>query len=214
MLGSIAPYGFLVSRRSGGAVTKHDPGAHLGQLMCAAQGGDRAAYAEVLRLSVSIVARIVRARPHFGLETDDVVQDVLLALHSVRHTYDPDRPFIPWLAAITRHRLIDAYRKRERVWRNEVAVPELPETLSGDLANWNVDGPGDLELLKSAIADLPAGQRQAVELLKLKELSLKEASAASGVSIAALKVAAHRGLKALRLRLKAADDGNYTDRNE
>jgi len=46
---------------------------------------------------------------------------------------------------------------------------------------------------------LPPGQRQALELLKLKEMSLKEASAATGLSITALKVATHRALKSLRL---------------
>lgn len=213
MPGSTVRYGVLLSRRSGLVVAEQDSSTHLGNLMRAAQGGDGHAYAEILRLSVPIIARVVNARPHFGLETDDVVQDVLLALHSVRHTYDPERPFIPWLASITRHRLIDAYRRRERIWRNEMAVPELPETFSGDQANWDVDGLGDPELLRRAIAELPAGQRQAVELLKLKELSLKEASAASGVSIAALKVAAHRGLKALRQRLASADSENQTDRN-
>ncbi len=64
-----------------------------------------------------------------------------------------------------------------------------------------MEGKGDPELLKRAIADLPIGQRQAVELLKLKELSLKEAAATSGMSVAALKVSVHRGLKALRARL-------------
>lgn len=213
MAGSTASYGVLLSYRLGTVVTQDDPNARLGHLMRAAQGGDAAAYAEILRLSVPIIARVVNARAHYGVETDDIVQDVLLALHSVRHTYDPDRPFIPWLAAITRHRLIDAYRRRARVSRNEVAVPELPETFSGDQANWDVDGPGDPELLQRAIAELPAGQRQAVELLKLKELSLKEASAASGVSIAALKVSVHRGLKALRQRLVGARDDHQNDRN-
>jgi RNA polymerase sigma-70 factor (ECF subfamily) len=61
--------------------------------------------------------------------------------------------------------------------------------------------------LRRAIANVPAGQRQAVEMLKLKEMSLKEASAASGMTVAALKVASHRGLKALRFHLtgKVAD---------
>ncbi|MBI3676981.1 MAG: sigma-70 family RNA polymerase sigma factor [Proteobacteria bacterium] len=166
-----------------------------------AQAGDAAAYAEVLRRSLPIIARVVSSQRHYGLEINDVVQDVLLSLHSVRHTYDPDRPFVPWLASIARHRLIDAHRRHARVARNESAVPELPETFSSDDSKKGVESQGDPELLRRAIANLPAGQRQAVELLKLRELSLKEASAESGMSVAALKVAVHRGLKALRLRL-------------
>ena len=49
-----------------------------------------------------------------------------------------------------------------------------------------------------AIKVLPRGQRRAVEMLKLREMSLKEAAGLSGMSIAALKVAVHRGLSTLR----------------
>jgi RNA polymerase sigma-70 factor (ECF subfamily) len=56
-----------------------------------------------------------------------------------------------------------------------------------------------------AINQLPIGQRQAIELLKLREMSLKEAAATTGMSIAALKVATHRALKALR-KLLAGDE--------
>lgn len=183
--------------------------AHLGALMKSAQDGDNDAYAALLRLLVPVIKRVVSQQCRFGLEVDDVVQDVLLSLHSVRHTYDPSRPFMPWLASIARHRATDAQRRRGRVTRNESAVPELPETFSSDDSNKNLDGPGDAELLKRAIADLPPGQRQAVEMLKLKELSLKEAASASGMTVAALKVAVHRGLKTLRERLASnSGDGN------
>ncbi|MDE2133845.1 MAG: sigma-70 family RNA polymerase sigma factor [Alphaproteobacteria bacterium] len=169
--------------------------------MKAAQAGDGAAYAQLLKLAVPIITRVVSSQHPYGLEIDDIVQDVLLSLHYVRHTYDPGRRFIPWLATIAHHRLIDAQRRRIRITQNEDAVPELLETFSDDQTNWEVAGQGDPELLKRAIADLPIGQRHAVELLKLQELSLKEASAVSGISVAALKVAAHRGMKALRARL-------------
>ncbi len=175
--------------------------ARLSTLMKAAQAGDGAAYAQLLKLSVPIITRVIGSKRPYGLEVGDIVQDVLLSLHSVRHTYDPERAFIPWLATIAHHRLIDAQRRRIRITQNEDSVPEIPETFSSDETNWEVEGKGDPELLKRAIADLPIGQRRAVELLKLRELSLKEASTVSGMSVAALKVAVHRGLKALRARL-------------
>jgi RNA polymerase sigma-70 factor (ECF subfamily) len=40
-------------------------------------------------------------------------------------------------------------------------------------------------------------------MVKMREMSLKEASAASGMSVAALKVAVHRGVGALRKALNA-----------
>ncbi len=175
--------------------------ARLCVLMRSVQAGDKTAYAELLRLSMPIIKRIAGSQRYRGLETDDIVQDTLLSLHSVRHTYDSSRPFIPWLASIIHHRSIDAHRRRVRINKNEISVPELPETFLNGETNLNVDGEGDPELLRQAISGLPTGQRRAVELLKLKEMSLKEASAASGMTIAALKVASHRGLKALRSRL-------------
>lgn len=53
------------------------------------------------------------------------------------------------------------------------------------------------------MADLPTGQRQAIELVKLREMSLKEAAAVSGKSVGALKLAVHRGIGALRKALGA-----------
>jgi RNA polymerase sigma-70 factor (ECF subfamily) len=136
---------------------------------------------------------------------EDVVQDTLLAIHRARHTYDPDRPFEPWLAAIARHRLLDAWRRRQRDQADPVAdVPE-GETFSISEANKEAGSKeaayGDPAALRRAIAMLPTRQRQAIELVKLKEMTLVEASRASGMSVAALKVAIHRGMKALRAEL-------------
>jgi RNA polymerase sigma-70 factor (ECF subfamily) len=65
--------------------------------------------------------------------------------------------------------------------------------------------------LRSAIAALPVGQRQAIEMLRLEELSLKEASAMSGQSETALKVAVHRAVKRLRALLQAGWSGHEFD---
>jgi RNA polymerase sigma-70 factor (ECF subfamily) len=177
----------------------------LARLMAAAQAGDRQAYRMLLSEIAPIVRRIVRRRhPFLSLEdTEDLVQEILLSVHSVRATFDPKRPFLPWLVAITRHRIADAARRhvRQKAW--EVAVDEYPETFDADEANTGAEEYGDPEALKQAVADLPEGQRVAIELTKLQELSLKEAAGKSGMTVAALKVASHRAIKALRGRLKA-----------
>ncbi|ERJ39832.1 sigma-24 (FecI-like) [Burkholderia sp. AU4i] len=77
-------------------------------------------------------------------------------------------------------------------------------TFSIEQANTAYELPADSKVLRSAISQLPPGQRQAIELVKLQEMSLKQASATTGLTIAALKVATHRGLKALRLMLAIA----------
>jgi RNA polymerase sigma-70 factor (ECF subfamily) len=97
--------------------------------------------------------------------------------------------------------MADAARRAVRQRRDEEAVSLISETFSHEPANTIEEAYGDPEALRYAIASLPVGQKQAVELLKLRELSLREASAASGTSVAALKVAAHRGIRALRMRL-------------
>jgi RNA polymerase sigma-70 factor (ECF subfamily) len=171
-------------------------------LMRAAQGGDSVAYRRLLAEIAPVVRRIALGRWGRFDAIDDVVQDVLLSVHSVRHTYDPARPFLPWLLAIIRHRMADTARRHARRSANEVTVGILPETFPHVPTNPGEDGPGDPELLHRAIAALPPGQRQAVELLKLQEMSLKEAAAASGQSVAALKVAMHRALKALTAALR------------
>lgn len=178
-------------------------GRDLEALMALAQKGDSAAYARLLKAVVPELRRYARAKWIGTIDPEDLVQDVLLSLHSVRHTYDPSRPFMPWLGAIFRRRLVDLQRRHIRKDRNEVVTDTLPETFSEDETNWLEEGAGDPELLRRAIASLPAGQRKAVELLKLQELSLKEASEKTGMSISALKVAVHRGMNALKQTLRA-----------
>lgn len=182
----------------------------LRDLMRCAQDGDAEAYQALLALITPRIRRVIRSRRAFLdlADVEDLVQDVLLSLHAVRHTYDPGRPFVPWLLAIVRHRLADAARRYSRQKGHEVAVDDLDVTFADVEAN--VDAAiGDEEALAQAIRHLPAGQRQAIELLKLRELSLKEAAARTGSSISALKVATHRAMASLRRALGAS--GSHDD---
>jgi len=171
--------------------------------MRAAQDGDSAAYQELLETVTPRVRRIVmRQRWFAGPEVvEDLVQDILLSLHRVRATYDSARPFMPWLLAIVRHRVTDGARRYARTTAREVALGEPNLTFNEPAANVVEDVSTDVETLRWAVQSLPARQRTAIELLKLKELSLKEAAAASGMSTGALKVATHRALAALRKTL-------------
>jgi RNA polymerase sigma factor (sigma-70 family) len=176
----------------------------LGRLMQAAQAGDRRAYSTLLGQIAPVVRRLVRRRQPFlaAADVEDLVQDVLLSVHSVRATYDIARPFLPWLMAITRNRVADAARRYARTGAHEVAVDEYPETFEIAETNTETEAYGDPEALRLAVQQLPEGQRRAVELTKLEELSLKEAAAKSGMSVAALKVATHRATRTLRAILK------------
>jgi RNA polymerase sigma-70 factor (ECF subfamily) len=168
------------------------------QLMAAAQAGDRACYERLLREITPFIRALVRRHCSHQHDIEEMVQDTLLTVHRVRQTYDPGRPFAPWLAAIAARRSIDALRRRTRISRFEQAEAGEYETF-GDLAANN-----DMEAVRSAeevgelLKRLPPRQREALEALKLRELSLVEAAAASGQTVGALKVNSHRGLKALR----------------
>jgi RNA polymerase sigma-70 factor (ECF subfamily) len=172
--------------------------AVLAVLMRAAQEGDSAAYGQLLCAVTPFVRRLASRRWTGSDDAEDVVQDILLSLHQVHHTYDPARPFLPWLMAIARNRLVDVQRRQMRRARGEVAVETLPETISEEETKELIDQMADAEALTQALAQLPAGQRKAVELLRIKEMSLKEAAEASGMSVAALKVSMHRAMKSLR----------------
>ena len=178
-----------------------------GLMMAAAQDGDRQAYARLLGEITPVLRRVVRRRwaGSGSADAEDVVQDVLISLHAVRHTYDPARPFMPWLLAIMQYRIQDASRKVVRRSAHERPEWSFEHGLPDVVAEPREDVPGDPEALRKALADLPAGQRRAVELLKLEECSLKEAAAVTGMSVAALKVAVHRGIKALRGKLTGGE---------
>src|SRR5438093_2260219 len=81
-------------------------GERLGKLMRLAQCGDSVAYAELLNEITPLLRRLVRRQRPFLRPEDieDLVQDTLLSMHSVRATYDAARPFLPWLFAINRNR--------------------------------------------------------------------------------------------------------------
>lgn len=163
--------------------------------MKAAQDGDAQAYARLLAELLPVVRRMVASRRPGIVDNEDVVQEILLTLHAIRHTYDPSRPFLPWLAAIVAHRCADAARSDMRRFQRTASLDDLPETFGAVEANTlAMDG----RALGHALARLPEGQRRAVELVKLREMSLAEASATTGMSQGALKVAVHRAIKALK----------------
>jgi RNA polymerase sigma factor (sigma-70 family) len=175
----------------------------LTTLMQAAQRGDAQAYVRLLKEITPRLRQIVRRQRCFvrAEDIEDLVQDILLSLHAVRASYDPQRPFMPWLMAITRNRLVDGVRRYSRRAAHEVQLDNLAVTFAEEGANIDSDRYRDPEALRQAIEDLSPAQRAAIEMVKLREMSLKEAAAVSGTSIGALKVSVHRAIAALRKTL-------------
>ena len=140
-------------------------------------------------------------------EAEDAVQEILLVVHGIRHTYLPGRPFKPWLGTIASRRCVDILRKRRR----DAARHGDAEALDTH-ADAAAGPPEQLEQaqrdarVRAAVDRLSPGQRDAVRLLHLQELSLREAQAHGRHSVGALKVASHRALKALRRALNGEHD--------
>ncbi len=154
--------------------------------------GDCAAYHRLLSLLTPALRRAVRARAEsVGLDAEDVVQEVLLALHLKRNTWARGTPVAPWVAAIARNKMVDAHRRRGR--RPEISIDSVVDTLrSQDEAS--EDSSLDLE---RAFAGLPARQRQVLQAVSLEGHSAREAAARLDMSEVAVRVTLHRGLKSL-----------------
>ena len=194
---------------------RHPPGGHgWDALMAAAQDGDARAYEAVLRAVVPFLRAVARRRIADPAEAEDAVQDTLLALHRSRASYDPARPLRPWLVALCERRCTGRLRRRYRLKGRELALDRLLEAGPGWADPW-AGNAGEARVaaaqLRAAVAALPVAQRTAVVLAKLENLPLEEASARSGMSVGALKVATHRGRRSLRRRLDTTADapGGY-----
>jgi RNA polymerase sigma-70 factor (ECF subfamily) len=174
--------------------------------MARTQNGNGEAYRRLLE-EVTPYLRSLAARRHRDpSDAEDAVQDILLTVHAIRQTYDPIRPFGPWLVTIANRRLVDRLRRQGRLRSRETALTAEHETCPAAQANIDVEI-SDRRELRAALDNLPPGQRQAIQLLKLEEMSLKEAAVATGMSVPALKVATHRALKSLRKMLfKRSED--------
>jgi RNA polymerase sigma-70 factor (ECF subfamily) len=162
--------------------------ATLARLMARAQQGDRQAYRLVLEASRDWLRRYL-ARRIAPAAIDDLVQEVLIAVHTKRATFDPARPFLPWLAAIARYRWVDALRRGYRVAEETLAQEPAGEAEAEELAA--------RISLDRLFAMLPPGQVAAIRAVKIDGLSIGEAAQRCGQSESLVKVNIHRGLRRL-----------------
>jgi RNA polymerase sigma-70 factor (ECF subfamily) len=162
--------------------------ASLAQLMALAQDGDAAAYREVLGACQRWLQRYF-ARRIAPSAIDDLVQETLVSVHHKRASFDPARPFLPWLAAIARYRWVDQLRRTYRA-----SETELTDVFGVDPDDEAVMARISIDRL---LARLPKGQAYAIRLVKIDGLSIAEAAARSGQSEPLVKVNIHRGLKKL-----------------
>lgn len=167
------------------------------RLMAAAQDGDKAA-TNVLLSEVGLwLERYFRRRvpPH---SIDDLVQDVLIAFYSKRATWDPSRPFLPWLAAIARYRWVDHLRKVYKHDGQELMDDDAAQDSDEEVVMARVS-------LDRLFGLIPQKQAEAIEMVKIAGLSIREVAERTGQSESLVKVNIHRGLRKLAALVEKAD---------
>jgi RNA polymerase sigma-70 factor (ECF subfamily) len=168
--------------------------AELSRLLRAAIAGDERAYADFLHRIAALVRGFVRRKiVQGGVDPEDVVQETLLAIHVKRHTWRPDAPVLPWVYAIARFKLIDAFRRRGR--RIEVEIDEIAETF----AEPETETVSERDINR-ALDGLPPAQRSVVSSISVDGQSIGETAAKLGISEIAVRVSLHRGLAAIAKR--------------
>ena len=168
--------------------------AELSGLLKAAIAGDEKAYADFLHRIAALVRGFVRRKiVQGGVDPEDVVQETLLAIHVKRHTWRQDAPVLPWIYAIARFKLIDAFRRRGR--RIEVEIDEIAETF----AEPETETVSERDINR-ALDGLPPAQRSVVSSISVDGHSIGETASKLGISETAVRVSLHRGLAAIAKR--------------
>lgn len=166
----------------------------LRDLLLQGQAGDADAYRCFLAELGAFLRAFVRRRLA-GLPDDieDVVQEILIAVHNQRHTFEPGEPLTPWVHAIARYKLADLHRRRA----TREALTDTLDEESEVLASRDDQAGEARRDLDKLLAQLPDRQRLPIIHVKLEGLSVAETAQRCGMSESAVKVGVHRGLKYL-----------------
>lgn len=168
--------------------------AELSRLMQVALAGDEKAYADFLHQAAALVRSFVRRRTAAGgIDPEDIVQETLLAIHLKRHTWRQDAPILPWVYAIARFKLIDAFRRRGR--RIEIDIDAIAETAAEPEAETVSERD-----LGRVLDSLTPGQRAVVSAISVDGRSIGETASRLGMSETAVRVALHRALASIAQR--------------
>src|SRR5580704_13141495 len=192
-MGAAAPCSAIISR----PLISMDSDDGLESLMARYQEGDFAA-------ATTLVSRLSPQLHRFFLVqfvsrryADDLLQETWLRIHEVRHTYQPDKPVLPWLYAIARNVRVDHYRKTLRAEGRQQSLDEnleIPQPAGGAAR---------VPDLEAILGTLPESQREVIAMLKVAGMSLEEVARATSSSVGSVKQKAHRAYQRLRERLGA-----------
>lgn len=173
-----------------------------GELMTAYAAGDARAFGELFQRYAPMLLRIMKRKLQSDGDAEELVQQTFLQLHRARHDFDASRPFRPWLLTI-------AFNLQREVYRRRARRPEAPlevEPPAPESERSGVERGQRAARLRTALAALPAGQREVIELHWFEELGFAEVAQVLDLGLSAVKVRAHRGYKTLRELLERAEE--------
>ena len=170
----------------------------LRSLMLQSLAGDAAAYRVFLdELTARLRSYLRRRLGGLPGEVEDLLQELLLAVHNKRHTYDPKQPLTAWVQAIARYKLVDLLRRRSR--SDVLTDPLDDDQVFATTANAATEAKYDVEKL---LRGLPDRQRLPILYVKIEGASVTDTAIRTGMSESAVKVGIHRGLKALAGKIR------------
>lgn len=160
--------------------------------------GDKRAYTQLLEAISEIARAYVRRKTSGDSQAEDVVQEILISVHKALPTFEPERAFMPWLAAIMHFRLSDWLRKQYHVSEaGKVSYDEVEHFLEGHVT----ETPFEYEYVDKAVSTLNEKQQAVLNCMYKQELTVNETAEKLGMGASAVKVTAHRAYKLLRKQL-------------
>lgn len=184
--------------RAGVAPPRDDDDALDRALLAAHAGGDRDAFATLVRRHTPRLWAVALRTLHDREEAADALQDALLSAHRAAAGFRGDARVTTWLHRVVVNACLD--RARRRQVRPTVALPDHAETTIADPR----DAVDEAELsldLTAALATLPEEQRLAIVLVDLQGLSVAEAAEVLGVAEGTVKSRCSRGRARLAVLL-------------
>jgi RNA polymerase sigma-70 factor (ECF subfamily) len=145
-------------------------------------------------LSFSLALRVVNDRGR----AEDVVQDAFLSVWRKAGSYVAGRGSVKtWLTSIVRNRAIDLVRaRRESDGDDEAVLLALRDPRPGVVEQ--VTASLDRETIRTAIAELPLEQRQAIAMAYFEGLSHSEIADATGLPLGTVKSRIRLGMHRLK----------------
>lgn len=172
----------------------------LGELMKEAQDGNETSYHTLLSEVYMFLESYLNSKVYNKSQVDDVLQEVLLAVHNSRHTFDASKSFMSWLLAIAHYKIADSLRLQFKQ-KNQELEDSIVDTKS-DVLNSLIDNQS-LHILHQAISELDEKPKKVITLLKLEGLKISEVAVKLNLSESNVKIIAHRACQGLEIKLRS-----------